>query len=141
MELRVETSLDGTAWRDAVPRSAMDYFYSSGPRVYPWEWGYRWEASFVPVPARRVRISQYEDGGRFPWKIAEAYVYEDLGARPLGPTGSPTSCGAWPSGPGPRVRRPVDERADIGVLRRARRDRHTVHRGHTAFSVRLKQPC
>ena len=89
MELRVETSLDGTAWRDAVARSAMDYFYSSGPRVYPWEWGYRWEASFVPVAARRVRISQYEDGGRFPWKIAEAYVYEDLGARPLGHTGEP----------------------------------------------------
>ena len=89
MELRVETSLDGTAWRDAVPRSAVDYFYTSGPRVYPWEWGYRWEARFAPVLARRIRISQHEDGGRYPWKIAEAYVYEDLGARPPGHTGEP----------------------------------------------------
>jgi hypothetical protein len=66
----------------------VDYFYSVG-QVYPWEWGYRWEASFVPAPARVIRISQYEDGGRFPWKIAEAYVYEDLGARPLRDTDEP----------------------------------------------------
>ena len=98
MELRVETSLDGTAWRDAVTRSAVDYFYSSGPRVYPWEWGYRWEATFAPVPARRIRISQYEDGGRFPWMIAEAYVYEDLGATARRTHGRDRcSCGAWPT--------------------------------------------
>src|SRR4030095_8652989 len=54
--------------------------YWSGPRVYPWEWGYRWEARFPPVEARFVRITQYEEEARFPWIIAEAYVYEDLGA-------------------------------------------------------------
>ena len=55
--------------------------------MYPWEWGYRWEARFAPVLARRIRISQHEDGRRYPWKIAEAYVYEDLGARPPGHPG------------------------------------------------------
>ncbi len=49
------------------------------PRLYPWEWGYRWETRFPPVDARFVRITQHEQDPRFPWVIAEAYVYEDLG--------------------------------------------------------------
>jgi hypothetical protein len=87
MDLRVETSVDGTVWREAVKRSATDYFYWSGPRVYAWEWGYRWEARFPPVEARFVKITQYEDDRRSPWAIAESYVYEDLGARAPGWTG------------------------------------------------------
>jgi F5/8 type C domain len=81
MDIRVETSVDGRAWHEAVTRSPMELLYWSGPRVYPWEWGYRWEARFPPVEARFVRITQYEKEARFPWIIAEAYVYEDLGAR------------------------------------------------------------
>src|SRR5262249_45054777 len=81
LDVRVETSVDGRAWHEAIPRSRMGYFYGSGPRVYPWEWGYRWEARFAPIDARYVRITQYEDAPGAPWTIAEAYVYEDLGAR------------------------------------------------------------
>jgi hypothetical protein len=87
MDLRVETSVDGKVWHEAVKRSATDYFYWSGPRVYAWEWGYRWEARLPPVEARFVRITQYEDDRRSPWVIAEAYVYEDLGTRAPGRTG------------------------------------------------------
>jgi hypothetical protein len=87
MDVRVETSVDGTVWREVVKRSATDYFYWSGPRVYGWEWGYRWEARFPPVEARFVKITQYEDNQRSPWMIAESYVYEDLGARPPGQPG------------------------------------------------------
>jgi F5/8 type C domain len=89
MDVRVETSVDGRLWHDAVTRSPMHYFHWSGPRVYPWEWGYRWETVFAPVQARRIRITQYEDSGRFPWMIGEAYVYEDLGPRDSGPAGEP----------------------------------------------------
>jgi hypothetical protein len=84
MQLRVEASADGRTWIETVPRSATDHYYGSGPRIYPWEWGYRWEARFAPTLARFVRITQYEDDGRFPWRIAEAYVYEDLGPRAPG---------------------------------------------------------
>ena len=56
-----------------------ELLYWSGPRLYPWEWGYRWETRFPPVDARFVRITQHEQDPRFPWVIAEAYVYEDLG--------------------------------------------------------------
>ena len=79
MDIRVETSVDGRAWHEAVPRSPMELLYWSGPRLYPWEWGYRWETRFPPVDARFVRITQHEQDPRFPWVIAEAYVYEDLG--------------------------------------------------------------
>ena len=81
MDVRVETSLDGKAWHEVVTRSQMDYMYWSGPRVYGWEWGYRWESRFAATEARFIRITQYEDHPRFPWFIAEAYVYEDLGER------------------------------------------------------------
>ena len=87
MDVRVETSLDGTTWHEAVKRTQMDYFYWSGPRVYGWEWGYRWEARFVATEAQFIRITQYEDDHRFPWFIAEAYVYEDLGVRAPDDTG------------------------------------------------------
>jgi hypothetical protein len=87
MDVRVETSTDGRTWREAVERTSMAYFYWSGPRLYPWEWGFRWEARFAPVEARRVRITQFEDGGRYPWLISEAYVYEDVGRRSPVPTG------------------------------------------------------
>src|SRR5262245_15371989 len=86
-ELRIETSVDGREWHEAVPRSQTGYFYWSGPRVYPWEWGCRGEAPFPPAEARFVRITQYEDEPHFPWMIAEAYLYEDLGARALGRAG------------------------------------------------------
>jgi hypothetical protein len=89
MDVRVETSVDGRRWHHAVARSLMHYFYWSGPRVYPWEWGYRWETVFAPIQARWIRITQYEDDGRFPWMIGEAYVYEDLGPRDGGPAGEP----------------------------------------------------
>ena len=79
MDIRVETSVDGRAWHEAVPRSPMELLYWSGPRLYPWEWGYRWETRFPPVDARFVRITQHEQDPRFPWVIAEAYVYEDRG--------------------------------------------------------------
>lgn len=84
MDLGVEASLDGAAWHAVVERSPTGYFYWSGPRVYPWEWGYRWEARFPPVQARFLRLGQHEASERFPWTIAEAYVYEDLGPRPPG---------------------------------------------------------
>jgi hypothetical protein len=87
MDIRVETSVDGRAWREVVQRTSMAYYYWSGPRLYPWEWGFRWEARFAPVEARRVRITQFEDGRSYPWLISEAYVYEDLGRRPPGQTG------------------------------------------------------
>src|SRR5262245_32816136 len=67
MDLRVETSMDGVVWRGVVKRSATDYFYWSGPRVYGWECGYRWEARFPPVEARFVKITQFEDDHRSPW--------------------------------------------------------------------------
>ena len=140
MELRVETSLDGTAWRDAVPRSAVDYYYTSGPRVYPWEWGYRWEARFAPVRARRIRISQHEDGGRYPWKIAEAYVYEDWGAAPRAHGRDRCPAARCRARPGPRVRRPVDERADIGVLAGASRDDHALHGCHAGLLREVAEP-
>src|SRR5262249_14239864 len=79
LDIRVETSMDGRVWHDAVTRSPMEHLYSSGPRVYPWEWGYRWEARFPSVEARFVRVTQYEEDTRFSWIIAEAYIYEDLG--------------------------------------------------------------
>ena len=81
MDVRVETSTDGRTWREAVKRTSMAYFYWSGPRLYPWEWGFRWEARFAPAEARRLRITQFEDGGPYPWLISEAYVYEDVGQR------------------------------------------------------------
>ena len=81
MDVRVQTSVDGRVWKEVVPRSRMEYLYGSGPRVYPWEWGYRWEVRFPPVEARSIRITQYEEDTRFPWMIGEAYIYEDLGAR------------------------------------------------------------
>ena len=108
------------------PAVADGLLYWSGPRVYPWEWGYRWETRFPPVDARFVRITQYEQDPRFPWVIAEAYVYEDLGTR--GPGGR-RRAGRPPAHPGsgarPRVRRPLDERPDSGVLtgRESRRSR------------------
>ena len=46
MDVRVQTSVDGRVWKEVVPRSQMEYLYGSGPRVYPWEWGYRWEVRF-----------------------------------------------------------------------------------------------
>jgi len=84
MDVRVETSVDGRTWREVIGRSSMAYFYWSGPRLYPWEWGFRWEARFAPVEARRVRITQFEDDRSYPWGISEAYVYEDVGRRPPG---------------------------------------------------------
>jgi hypothetical protein len=87
MDARVETSVDGKAWHEAVKRSSIDYFYWSGPRVYAWEWGYRWETRFPPTEARLIRITQYEDNPRSPWMMAEAYVYEDVGVRAPGHTG------------------------------------------------------
>jgi hypothetical protein len=87
LDVRVETSVDGRGWREAVARSPMEHLYWSGPRLYAWEWGYRWEARFPPVRARYVRITQYEAERRFEWSIAEAYVYEDLGASPPGDAG------------------------------------------------------
>ena len=81
MDVRVETSVDGRVWHEVVTRSPMEYLYWSGPRVYAWEWGYRWEARFAPIAARLIRITQYQNDARFPWMIAEAYVYEDLGVR------------------------------------------------------------
>jgi hypothetical protein len=87
LDVRVETSGDGRAWQEVVTRSQMDYLYWSGPRVYAWEWGYRWEARFATTETQFIRITQYEDDPRLPWIIAEAYVYEDLGARAPGGTG------------------------------------------------------
>jgi hypothetical protein len=87
MDVRVETSADGRTWREVVRRASMAYLYWSGPRLYPWEWGFRWEARFAPVEARRVRITQFEDGRAYPWLISEVYVYEDVGGRPPGSTG------------------------------------------------------
>jgi F5/8 type C domain len=87
MDARIDTSVDGKTWHEAVKRSSVDYFYWSGPRLYGWEWGYRWEARFPPTAARLVRITQYEEDRRAPWMIAEAYVYEDVGMRPPGPPG------------------------------------------------------
>ncbi|MGH7358604.1 MAG: discoidin domain-containing protein, partial [Candidatus Rokuibacteriota bacterium] len=86
MDLRVETSVDGRTWHEAVERSPMDYLYWSGPRLYGWEWGYRWEARFAATEARFVRVTQYERSAHHPWVIAEAYVYEDVGVR--GPGGT-----------------------------------------------------
>jgi len=79
MDFQMETSVDGHLWHEAIPRSPVHYFYWSGPRVYPWEWGYRWEASFGPVDARLIRITNREAHARFPWMIDEAYLYEDVG--------------------------------------------------------------
>ena len=87
MHLRIETSMDGRAWHEALPRSQPGFFYWSGPRVYPWEWGYRWEARFAPAEARFVRITQYEDEPHSHWMIAEAYLYEDLGPQALARAG------------------------------------------------------
>ena len=81
MDLRVETSVDGRTWHEAVERSPMDYLYWSGPRVYGWEWGYRWEARFAAIEAQFMRITQYEKSSIHPWIVAEAYVYEDVGVR------------------------------------------------------------
>jgi F5/8 type C domain len=86
MDLRVETSVDGRTWHEALERSRMDYLYWSGPRVYGWEWGYRWEARFAATEARFMRIAQYEQSSHHPWVIAEAYVYEDVGVRAPGAT-------------------------------------------------------
>ena len=86
MDLRVETSVDGRTWHEAVERSPMDYLYWSGPRLYGWEWGYRWEARFAATEARFMRITQYERSAHHPWVIAEAYVYEDVGVRGPGDT-------------------------------------------------------
>jgi hypothetical protein len=87
MDVRVETSVDGRVWTQVVPRSRMEHLYGSGPRIYPWEWSYRWEVRFAPVEARFVRVTQYENNPRFPWIVAEAYVYEDLGPRPSAAAG------------------------------------------------------
>jgi hypothetical protein len=86
VDLRVETSVDGRTWHGAVERTHMDYLYWSGPRVYGWEWGYRWEARFAATEARFVRMTQYERSTYHPWVIAEAYAYEDLGMRDPGDT-------------------------------------------------------
>ena len=119
MDLRIDTSMDGRAWHEALPQSKPGLFYWSGPRVYPWEWGYRWEARFAPAEARFVRITQYEDEPHFHWMIAEAYLYEDLGPRALARAGEERPPAHSRVRAEACLRRPVDERASVGVVARA----------------------
>lgn len=86
LDVSVETSLDGIKWNEAIERTTGDYFYWSGPRIYRWEWGYRWEVRLGPVEARYIRIKQYENSTD-PWMLTEAYFYEDIGKGPLGREG------------------------------------------------------
>lgn len=83
----VQTSRDGAAWRTLIGPVQGDYYYWSGPRIYPWEWGYRWETRFGPVQARYIRIKQHEENARVPWMIAEAYLYEVQGPGAQGRAG------------------------------------------------------
>jgi hypothetical protein len=75
--ISLEVSPDGINWQEILPQLQSDYYYWSGPRIYFWEWGYRWEIRFGPVEARFIRIRQHE-ASKDPWMIGEAYVYEDF---------------------------------------------------------------
>ncbi len=82
-----EVSQDGKVWKEVSPKIEGGFFYWSGPRIYPWEWGYRWEVRFGPVEARYIRVKQLEDSKRSEWIITEAYLYEQISSFSLGRQG------------------------------------------------------
>ncbi len=82
-----EVSQDGKTWLKVGPQTEGGFFYWSGPRIYPWEWAYRWELRLGPVKARYIRIWQFENSNRSEWIITEAYLYEWISSSALGRQG------------------------------------------------------
>lgn len=76
--LSVEVSLDGHQWTQVLQPKPCDFYYWSGPRIYPWEWSYRQELRLGPVEARFVRVVQHDSSSRLDWRISEVYFYEQI---------------------------------------------------------------
>jgi hypothetical protein len=86
-DVSVEASSNGQEWHEVLPRNCSDFYYWSGPRIYYWEYGYRWELRFDPMNARYLRIKAYDISNRYEWKINEAYVYKIVREKALGAEG------------------------------------------------------
>ena len=80
--IELEVSLDGLSWKKIIPDTQISPFYWDGPRIYCWEFNYRWECRFGPLKARYLLIRNKETTERFPWNIGELYVFEDQGELP-----------------------------------------------------------
>ena len=90
--LRLETSVDGSAWRTLVdlPEYGGPLYWSAGRPLLRVRSG-RVELRVAPVPARHLRITQTGRGGAWAWTIRELYVYAATGgdaAAPVGPDGA-----------------------------------------------------
>ena len=145
MALRDGHSCRDERGRTRVARSrravAVELLYWSGPRVYPWEWGYRWEARFPPVDGP-LRPDHPVRGGR------ALSVDHRRGLRLRGPgargRGGRRRAGCPPahprSGARPRVRGPLDERRISESSQGRDRDGHTLHRGRAGLLRAVEQP-
>lgn len=79
LNLEIEASLDNVHWQKVIPETKMDFYYWDGPRMYYWELNYHWQCRLSPMKARFLKIKNKEQEDRFPWNIAELYLYEDRG--------------------------------------------------------------
>ncbi len=82
--LRLEGSLDGSAWRPLVdlPEYAGPLYASAGRPIQRVRSG-RVELRVEPAPARHLRITQTGRGAFWAWTIRELYVYAATGGAPV----------------------------------------------------------
>jgi hypothetical protein len=78
--LRLEASLDGTAWRTLtdLPEYIGPLYWSAGRPMGRVRSG-RVELRVTPTPARHLRITQTGRSGLWAWTIRELYVYAATG--------------------------------------------------------------
>jgi hypothetical protein len=87
--LRLEVSVDGTAWRTLVnlPEYAGPLYWSAGQPIQRVRSG-RVELRVSPSPARHLRITQTGRGALWAWTIRELYVYAAIADEPAPPIGA-----------------------------------------------------
>ena len=87
--LRLEVSVDGTAWRTLVnlPEYAGPLYWSAGQPVQRVRSG-RVELRVSPTAARHLRITQTGRGALWAWTIRELYVYAATADEPAPPIGA-----------------------------------------------------
>jgi 4-amino-4-deoxy-L-arabinose transferase-like glycosyltransferase len=88
--IRLETSVDGAAWRELIdlPAYIGPLYWSAGrPMVRPRSG--RVELRVPPTPARHLRITQTGRHADWRWRLSELFVYADAG-EPAGPEADPS---------------------------------------------------
>lgn len=79
VKFKIDVSMDGQKWHTVSKSDSFQYYYWSGPRLYPWNQSFRWELRFDPREARYIRMHSLGSDEHHPWEMSEIFVYEARG--------------------------------------------------------------